>query len=330
LCFLWFDLLNSRKICQKTLKEDLKVHLINYQQTDLQFYALVDHNSLNTCISPSEAFAFFKKHGFTIVSMKEIGEFDNFNDLKTCLKIVFSSVAQSSIEDDGEGSVLYFAEKNGEKEKVLSLCKLKTLEYSIFRKLREKLKTLNSQNYSVHFKKDKLEFLFQRFKKETGILCQDFHPARSFSYYFKIAEKCFSEVLEKQIESIQDNYLGLLTKVRKIVDQEYKEEDKEDNDEFMNAEKKEEITEEKIKRPEDNEEHDETKERDDKNDNFKKNDKETLKTKEFQYENNEKKVANQYDEEKEKKDDSPEKISPFSKSKKQLKKEKKKKKKKKI
>jgi len=145
LCFLWFDLLNSRKICQKTLKEDLKVHLINYQQTDLQFYALVDHNSLNTCISPSEAFAFFKKHGFTIVSMKEIGEFDNFNDLKTCLKIVFSSVAQSSIEDDGEGSVLYFAEKNGEKEKVLSLCKLKTLEYSIFRKLREKLKTLNSQ-----------------------------------------------------------------------------------------------------------------------------------------------------------------------------------------
>ena len=67
------------------------------------------------------------------------------------------------------------------------------------------------------------------------------------------------------------------------------------------AEKKEEITEEKIKRPEDNEEHDETKERDDKNDNFKKNDKETLKTKEFQYENNEKKVANQYDEEKERK-----------------------------
>jgi len=67
----WFDLLNSRKICQKTLKEDLKVHLINYQQTDLQFYALVDHNSLNTCISPSEAFAFFKKHGFTIVSMKK-------------------------------------------------------------------------------------------------------------------------------------------------------------------------------------------------------------------------------------------------------------------
>jgi len=32
--------------------------------------------------------------------------------------------------------------------------------------------------------------------------------------------------LEKQIESFQDNYLGLLTKVRKIVDQEYKEEDK--------------------------------------------------------------------------------------------------------
>jgi hypothetical protein len=51
-------------------------------------------------------------------------------------------VAKSSIKQDEEGSVLYFVKKskyNGE-ERVVSLAKLKTLEYRLFRKMREKLR----------------------------------------------------------------------------------------------------------------------------------------------------------------------------------------------
>jgi len=46
-----------------------------------------------------------------------------------------------NIEDGEEGSVLYFVSSEN---KVLALCKLKTLEYRIYRKLREKLR-----NYST-------------------------------------------------------------------------------------------------------------------------------------------------------------------------------------
>jgi hypothetical protein len=46
------------------------------------------------------------------------------------------------MEDEGEGGVVYVVGNNKEKteEFTLSLCKLKTVEYLIYRKLREILK----------------------------------------------------------------------------------------------------------------------------------------------------------------------------------------------
>ena len=55
----------------------------------------------------------------------------------------FQEVAKSEIAKDEEGNVLYFVKRDPKKKepsKVLSLCKLKTLEYRLFRKMREKLR----------------------------------------------------------------------------------------------------------------------------------------------------------------------------------------------
>ena len=63
---------------------------------------------------------------------------------------VFRDVAASPIASDEEGNVLYFIKKdaaepeNIEKQQVLSLAKLKTLEYRLFRKMREKLRGYHS------------------------------------------------------------------------------------------------------------------------------------------------------------------------------------------
>ena len=50
-----------------------------------------------------------------------------------------------SIEDGGEGAVVYFVEKEKNTNELLStltLCKMKTLEYTIFRRIREMTKKL--------------------------------------------------------------------------------------------------------------------------------------------------------------------------------------------
>jgi hypothetical protein len=57
------------------------------------------------------------------------------------MESTFKEVAKSPISQDEEGNVLYFVKKGSDnKDQVLSLAKLKTLEYRLFRKMREKLR----------------------------------------------------------------------------------------------------------------------------------------------------------------------------------------------
>ncbi len=66
---------------------------------------------------------------------------------------------------------------------MISLSKLKTLEYRIYRKLREKLRNyLNSPNNKA---------LRRKFEEETHELCEKATPARPIEYYFKIAKHAF-------------------------------------------------------------------------------------------------------------------------------------------
>jgi hypothetical protein len=68
-------------------------------------------------------------------------------------------VGSKSVEEEGEGAVVYLYSEKG----MYSLCKLKTLEYRLFRKLREKLKSLLSMN------KDS-KTTYQRYVHECGVL----------------------------------------------------------------------------------------------------------------------------------------------------------------
>ncbi len=57
-------------------------------------------------------------------------------------------MAKSKIVEEEEGSVLYLIKRDKDrlKDEVLSMCKLKTLEYRIFRKIREKLRHFYKDN----------------------------------------------------------------------------------------------------------------------------------------------------------------------------------------
>ena len=88
------------------------------------------------------------------------------------MEITFKNVAKSPIADDEEGNVIYFIEKEKNSEdltnqKTLSLAKLKTLEYRLFRKMREKLRGFYAN--SKEKKPDPKEFdkIVKKFKRES-------------------------------------------------------------------------------------------------------------------------------------------------------------------
>jgi len=98
------------------------------------------------CIPCDEAWALFDKWGLDKVAIQTLGSFDDYGQMCDTLCRVFKDVAKSEIAQEEEGNVLYFIKRpqaGGENQStgdVLSLCKLKTLEYRLFRKMREKLR----------------------------------------------------------------------------------------------------------------------------------------------------------------------------------------------
>lgn len=117
--------------------------MVKYNRVTIIFYAVVDNYSSDICWPCDKSFALFKKYGLDMVNVESRGLYNSFNDLCDCLCQTFNDIAESKIVEEEEGSVLYMIKRdpiNSDNDKVVSLCKLKTLEYRIYRKMREKLR----------------------------------------------------------------------------------------------------------------------------------------------------------------------------------------------
>ena len=66
------------------------------------------------------------------------------------MRVVLTKMNEMSMKDGGEGSVVYVSGVDLTGEHNLLICKLKTIEYRIFRKLREKLK-IYIQKYNKNY-----------------------------------------------------------------------------------------------------------------------------------------------------------------------------------
>jgi hypothetical protein len=104
----------------------------------------------------------------------------------------FRDVAKGKIVEEEEGSVVYLTKRDASgddtKDKVLSMAKLKTIEYRIFRKMREKLrgfycnKTQGTGDSSS---------LVKKFQKEMVQILEGNETPKPIEYYVKILEGAF-------------------------------------------------------------------------------------------------------------------------------------------
>ena len=117
------------------------------------------------------------------------------------METTFKEVAQSPIAQDEEGNVLYFVKKETGtgKEEIVTLAKLKTLEYRLFRKMREKLRGYYGSDKdvkkgeNVHTKtKERFDEIAKKFEKEATDLMEGGqnslpHPLEYYLELFKCA-----------------------------------------------------------------------------------------------------------------------------------------------
>lgn len=249
----WFDILKKVKD-EKALKEFLKKHtligeyignqyhqhLIRYIEHTIHFYSIVEKIGEKICLNVDNAIEIFQKHNLTVVPFEVIGVYSDYKSLCESLENLHHRIAESSIIDEEEGSVLYFTafkaseinltieiDKNDNSantvrisdEEVVSLGKLKTYEYKLYRKLREKL--------SNHLKRDKEDrFKINQFFDEIRTILTGYILPMPMEFYYKVAEVAFNfiEILPKdmfinrgEIE-LRGNYIDFLEIVLKMVD----------------------------------------------------------------------------------------------------------------
>lgn len=114
-------------------------HLIAYARETIVFYAVVDNNSPVNCADPEQALQLFKNYGLDYVSYSSVGVFSSLKDLRSSLLSSYIDTSKQSLYNEEEGIVLYMA-KRGTQSFTFSSCKVKTLEYRLYRKLREHLR----------------------------------------------------------------------------------------------------------------------------------------------------------------------------------------------
>lgn len=155
------------------------LHLIFYPKIKIIFYTIVDNYSEYSCMLPEESYRLFKKYGLECVTLKSLGVFSNYEDLKDCLKATYKEVARERIDTGEEGSVIYLVRRSetGADDRILSLAKMKTLEYRLYRKLREKTKTtinaINKKGGPESSEKQAWNSMVKKFKTEANDLNRD-------------------------------------------------------------------------------------------------------------------------------------------------------------
>ncbi len=80
------------------------------------------------------------KYNLKMSRIREKGDLLNKNDILANMWSMLKEVGEGTMAKEGEGSVLYIVCEREGVQKTIGMCKLKTCEYLIYRRLREMLK----------------------------------------------------------------------------------------------------------------------------------------------------------------------------------------------
>ena len=233
----WFDILEqktkdeieeiksemtNKTFCGEYCGNQYHEHLIRHSKHTIYFYSIVDNNDEdNICIPIEETFDIFKKLKLDYVNYNKVGIYKNKNELFEGIHRVYKEIAEKSILYEEEGDVLYFV--NESNNKVISLCKVKTLEYKIFRKLREKIKNeLKSEEHEFNMNRKKISQFFN----EVQLFSQNFKLPNPLEFYFSVSDMAFRFIDYYKKKFVGDNpefdlhttYLDLIEMIHSIID----------------------------------------------------------------------------------------------------------------
>ena len=181
----WFNLLQERIIDKNLLEQFIKElgdytligesvgdkkreHILVYKNRDIIFYGIVNNKKLLSehCLPLSKSFDLFKKYNLTYTEIQPSEKYDSLTDLVSYINTQFDVIFDKSLQESGEGNVVYFSCEINGIESIQNLGKLKTFEYRFFRKIREKCKGVPAPPNKEKIEFEEMKKLNQKKKKK--------------------------------------------------------------------------------------------------------------------------------------------------------------------
>ena len=159
--------LGNHTLIGESVGDKKREHILVYNKRDIIFYGIVNNNKLLSqyCLPLSNSFNLFKKYNLSYTEISPSQKFNNLEELYTYMNEQYNIIFDKSLQESGEGNVVYFTCDINGVESVKGLGKLKTFEYRYLRKVREKCKGVPPQISRAKIEKD-IKRLFDSKKKK--------------------------------------------------------------------------------------------------------------------------------------------------------------------
>lgn len=158
-------------------------HIVKYEAASIKFYAVVDKTSSEECLPPRRSYEFFRRFGLDTCHI-ESHDYESAQQMREDLVERMRKINKTGLQETGEGCVLYLEGRGNGHQRVISLWKIKSVEYRILRKLREKL--------SAFLKKDrKTDKLYKKYVEEIKELANVYQPKQPLEYYIDLGKRAF-------------------------------------------------------------------------------------------------------------------------------------------
>ena len=134
--------ISDHTLIGESVGDKKREHILVYKERDIIFYGIVNNKKLLTenCIPLSQSFNIFKKYNLTYTEIQPSEKFDTLKDLLSYINTQYDVIFDKSLQESGEGNVVYFSCDINNVESIQNCGKLKTFDYRFLRKIREKCK----------------------------------------------------------------------------------------------------------------------------------------------------------------------------------------------
>ena len=134
--------MGNHTLIGESVGDKKREHILVYKERDIIFYGIVNNQKLLSqyCLPLSKSFDLFKKYNLSFTEIFPSQKYKTLEELFTYLNEQYDVIFDKSLQESGEGNVVYLSCDIKGNESIKGLAKLKTFEYRFLRKIREKCK----------------------------------------------------------------------------------------------------------------------------------------------------------------------------------------------